>query len=236
MIGLVIAVVILMLPAAVAAAPGVGGNVTVAPQQRVVPPATVQPLRPVAPTPPATQRFQLNPSQAATLKSLGVGFARTGNADALAAGWQAFVGTARPGASDVEALVELVMKEAADQQAADLNAAMDRLKAITDRKRQMREEIKRMRDFESALARGLAQTPQRPSGIIPGAATIATAPQAAAYRGQLTAALATLDRDTQLANLDLQRVLERHQQSLQIVSSVQKKLSDTASSVIANIK
>jgi hypothetical protein len=224
-------VVVLMLPTAVALA-ATGGSLTVAPQQRAVPPA-VQPLTPVAPAP---QRFQLNPSHAATLKTLAVNFARTANAEALTSGWQAFLNAARPSAGDVEALVELVMKEVADQQAGDLNAAMDKLKAINDRKRQMREEIRRMRDFESALARGLQQPAPRPSGIIPNAATIATAPQAAAYRGQLNLALAGLDRDAQLAAVELQNLLQRHQQSLQLMSSVAKKLSDTASSVIANIK
>jgi hypothetical protein len=225
-------VAVLMLPAAVALAATAGGGLTVAPQQRAVAPSG-QPLTPVAPAP---QRFQLIPSHAATLKALAVNFARTANTEALTSGWQGFLNAARPSAADVQALVELVMKEVADQQAGDLNAAMDKLKAINDRKRQMREEIRRMRDFESALARGLQQPAPRPSGIIPSAATITTAPQAAAYRGQLNLALAGLDRDAQLAAVELQNLLQRHQQSLQVVSNVAKRLSDTASSVIANIK
>jgi hypothetical protein len=65
--------------------------------------------------------------------------------------------------------------------------------------------------------------------------SIAGVKDAAAYRVRLEAALAAIDGDAQLANVDLQNMLQKQQQTLQTMSNVSKMLYDTAQAVIRKI-
>jgi hypothetical protein len=47
--------------------------------------------------------------------------------------------------------------------------------------------------------------------------------------------VSTTADDAQLANIDLQKMLEKHQQTLQMFSQVSKMMSDTAMAVARNI-
>lgn len=55
------------------------------------------------------------------------------------------------------------------------------------------------------------------------------------YAGQLEEQLNTVGDDAQLANVDLQNVLQKQQQTLQMLSNISKMLSDTAMAVIRKI-
>ena len=48
--------------------------------------------------------------------------------------------------------------------------------------------------------------------------------------------LATVGDDSQLANVDLQNMLQKQQQALQMMSNISKMSHDTAMAVIRNIK
>jgi hypothetical protein len=47
--------------------------------------------------------------------------------------------------------------------------------------------------------------------------------------------LATVGDDAQLANIDLQNMLQKQQQTLQMISNISKMLHDTAMAVVRNI-
>ena len=55
------------------------------------------------------------------------------------------------------------------------------------------------------------------------------------YINELEESLATTGDDAQLANIDLQNILQKMQQTLQTISNVSKLLHDTAMAVIRNI-
>jgi hypothetical protein len=53
---------------------------------------------------------------------------------------------------------------------------------------------------------------------------------------QMESALNSIGDDAQLANVDLQNILQRQQQELQMLSNIEKSLNDTAMSIISNLK
>lgn len=55
------------------------------------------------------------------------------------------------------------------------------------------------------------------------------------YIRELEAKLDSVGDDAQLANVDLQNVLQKQQQTLQMMSSISKMLTDTAMAVIRKI-
>ena len=57
----------------------------------------------------------------------------------------------------------------------------------------------------------------------------------AAELKRLEESLATLGEDAQLANVDLQNVLQKQQQTLNMMSNISKMIHDTAISVIRKI-
>jgi hypothetical protein len=91
------------------------------------------------------------------------------------------------------------------------------------------------RNNEATLARGANAAPLRPSGVIAGAGPLASPRDVVAYRGRLETPLAGLDRDAQLANVDLQNALQKQQQTLQMMSNISKMLADTAQAVVRKI-
>jgi hypothetical protein len=52
---------------------------------------------------------------------------------------------------------------------------------------------------------------------------------------ELEAHLKTVREDAQLANIDLQNVLQRQQQLIQMLSNISKTLHDTANAIIRKI-
>jgi hypothetical protein len=201
------------------------------PQLQVAPPVQVQPLTPAAPV----QRLQLNPQNIAALRGLGTNYARTRNGAALQTGWEAVVTGLRPGGADIDYLVGYMMQLIAGNADDDLRAMLDRMNALLEQKKKLREELQKTRDHEATLARGANAAPLRPSGVIAGAGTLATARDVASYRVRLETTLAGLDRDAQLANVDLQNALQKQQQTLQMMSTISKMLADTAQAVVRKI-
>jgi len=56
------------------------------------------------------------------------------------------------------------------------------------------------------------------------------------YVAETEEKLNALGDDAQLANVDLQNILQKQQHVMQMMSNISKTLNDTASSVIRNIK
>jgi hypothetical protein len=130
---------------------------------------------------------KLTTKQAETLKRLGANFGKTGDAAPLLRGWRAYVTTAKPAETEVNALVQWVLRQSYVQAAADLKAQVDRVKGHNAGKAK----------------------PDQPGD--------------------------TLGKDEERANLDLQNVMQKQQQTLKTVSSVSKQMHDTAMAIIRKI-
>ena len=106
---------------------------------------------------------------------------------------------------DVNELVQLVLRESYIETTEDLRDHAEKIKFYNDMKRQMRDEISRIRESMEK------------------------------YISSLEEALDGIEDDAQLANVDLQNVLQKQQQTLQQMSNISKMLHDTAMAVIRKI-
>jgi hypothetical protein len=197
--------------------------------------AAAQRAQPATPNLTIVPNLRLVPDDTARLKALGSAYARSGNLAALQSGWQAFLNGALPPAGDIDALVQIVVQEASRQAQEDLKAIMAKVKAANDAKQAAERELGRVREAEAALARGQRALPFKASGVLPGIVTVATAADLAAYRKRLEDKLKTTGDDAQLANLDLQNILQKQQQTMQMMSNISKQLHDTAMAIIKKI-
>jgi chromosome segregation ATPase len=136
----------------------------------------------------------------------------------IQARWTAFLegATKGGGAVDPNALVQWVLTESYKQTNEDLKLYADKVKHFNELKAKLRDEIQKAR-----LAQGTALGVARQ--------------EADARRRQLEDKLNTVGDDAQLANVDLQNILQKQQQTLQMMSNISKMLYDTANSVIRKI-
>jgi hypothetical protein len=106
--------------------------------------------------------------------------------------------------TDVNALVQHVLRESYLETTKDLQFFKDKVQSFNKDKSALRDEIKSMREK--------------------------TTPDAKIKK--LEERLNQLGDDSQLANVDLQNILQKQQQTLQMMSNISKTLFDTAQSVI----
>jgi len=71
--------------------------------------------------------------------------------------------------------------------------------------------------------------------VIPPDTSTATAAELESFLDDLNSELSTVGADAQLANIDLQNMLQKQQQTIQTLSNVSKVLHDTAMAVIRKI-
>ncbi len=109
---------------------------------------------------------------------------------------------------DVEALVQSVLSQSYLQTNNDIRAYARKVEFCNEMREQIRSEIKRLRDLEQDIHDEIAR-----------------------YEEELN----TIGDDAQLANVDLQNMLQKQQQTLQMLSTISKLLSDTAMAVIRKI-
>ena len=122
-------------------------------------------------------------------------------------GWESFLKDVRSNGVpiDVNELVQFVLRESYIETTEDLRDYAEKIKFYNDMKRQMRDEISRIRESMEK------------------------------YISSLEEALDGIEDDAQLANVDLQNVLQKQQQTLQQMSNISKMLHDTAMAVIRKI-
>ena len=178
--------------------------------------------------------------------------------------WEEFVKETADGAVDPNALVQHVLRESYLQTTEDLRYFAEKVKYFNQMKKLIREYLQKLRDYDGKLritarekgidlcatdaksraaltkiAAGLALAmpnddaskaigfPKRFSSIDPHAIE--------AEIKKWEEKLNTLGDDAQLANVDLQSILQKQQQTLQMMSNISKLLYDTAQSVIRKI-
>ncbi len=156
--------------------------------------------------------------------------------------WKGLASQLRGSNMDVNALVQFVLRTAYQETNADLQHYAEKVKLFNELKKEIREEISRLRDFQSSLERGDRQTDLRPnmsvwrltSNYRPTAVIRSTDPLDAIL-SKWEEELQTIGDDAQLANVDMQNMLQKQQQTMQAMSCMSKMLHDTAIAIIRKI-
>jgi hypothetical protein len=157
----------------------------------------------------------------------------------------------KPSASDPNALVQAVLRESYLQTTEDLRYYAERTRSYNERRKASRAYLGALRDFRVAVCRAAPERDladafkehSRPYDApdfdcelsIPNrvpAEGVADLEQLDAEIRRWEEKLNSIGDDAQLANVDLQNVLQKQQQTLQMMSNISKMLHDTAMSVI----
>tara|TARA_Y100001934_G_scaffold117242_1_gene143551 strand:- start:1760 stop:2596 length:837 start_codon:yes stop_codon:yes gene_type:complete len=181
-----------------------------------------------------------NPTQSAT--------------DSLNSRWGEFIAEIKLGKGalvDVNSLVQMVLREAYMENTQDLHFYAQKVRYFNEVKKAMREELTRARDALTASAGqeddyvvNYASTNVSSeafgdlagiSGELGGGEVFKTKADLENYIQGMEEKLNSIGDDAQLANVDLQNMLQKQQQTLQMMSNISKMLHDTAMSIIRKI-
>lgn len=170
---------------------------------------------------------------------------RAGEEKAAHSAWKQLVSSrAASGATlDPSALVQHVLYKSYLETTEDLRFYAEKVKYFNTAKKEIREHLQVLR-AELADMPAKAGSITIPTIVVckrcrPGKALVRAGKPRAVTREQLEAYIAkveeylqTMGDDAQLANVDLQNVLQKQQQTLQMMSNISKQLHDTAQAVI----
>jgi len=181
---------------------------------------------------------------------------RVGNQNAGQREWQSMISqmTARPsGASmDINSLIQYVLRQSYLETIEDLRFYAEKVRFFNELKQAIRNELTEARKQLSSaiMANPNATDFSRPHTVQePLIPTSSTLPLNLSYRKKtlrsradweayiekLEELLSTIGDDAQLANIDLQNILQKQQQTLQTMSNVSKMLHDTAMAIVRKI-
>lgn len=172
---------------------------------------------------------------------------RSGKTDGAMPAWRAFVTANRaPGGKklDLDTLVAWVLRKAYVEPNKDLKEAADRVHFFDKLTRGLRKEIaSAKRDLANAKSwpltrRTITFRTKYVEGLDPvlgSALKSISQTDLQSYVAGMENELNSVGDDSQLANVDLQNVLQQQQQTLQMLSDISKELYDTAMSVIRKI-
>ncbi len=185
----------------------------------------------------------LNASQMRELNIIAGRLAEGQSYRQIEAQWKGLASQLRGSYTDVVALVQFALCEAYQGANAHLFYYAEKVKFFNELKKAIREEISRLRVFKSSLERGDRQVDFRPtmsvwqrltSNYRPPAVIRATDPLDAIL-SKWEEELKKINDDAQLANVDMQNMLQKQQQTMQMMSNISKMLHDTAMAVIRKI-
>ena len=156
--------------------------------------------------------------------------------------------------ADVLALVQLVLRESYLEATENLRLYAEKVRFYNQLKRQMREELSRAREHLANYPEASPLDEIDPLGKVRFTSSLTedehgcvrvqtidvgeamTVKELECYIERLELELATVGDDSQLANVDLQNMLQKQQQALQMMSNISKMSHETAMAVIRNIK
>ena len=146
---------------------------------------------------------------------------------------------------DVNTIISWILRESYLETNKNLAFYADKVRYFNEQKQALRKYLNELR-HKSSKVRGTETVKVRP--VVPrnkfqkGRDAFKFGPQKRMNKLQTKAAigkieqkLATIGDDAQLANIDLQNMLQKAQQTLQLMSNVSKMLHDTAMSIIRKI-
>ena len=184
----------------------------------------------------------LNASQLRQLNQIASHLAEGLSTRQIQAEWEGFASQLRGSDIDVNALVQFVLHQAYQESQADLQSYADRVRLHNEQKEAIRGELSRLRAFKSSLERGDRRTDFRPNMSVWRAisnyrpqAVIKSTDSIDALLSEWEEELQTIGDDAQLANVDMQNILLKQQQTMQMMSNISKMLHDTAMAVIRKI-
>jgi hypothetical protein len=155
--------------------------------------------------------------------------------------------------SDVNGLVQFVLRESYLQTTEDLRRYAEKVRYFNQLKKHIREELCRARQHLSAYGEASSRDEIEPWRRVRFASTLTedehgcvrvqtndageatTVKDLECYVEHLELKLLSVGDDAQLANVDLQNVLQKQQQALQMLSNVSKMLHDNAMTIIRKI-
>ena len=156
--------------------------------------------------------------------------------------WKAMLVGANDRNLDVNSLVQSVMREAYLQQTDDLKKYKDKVQYFNETKKKIRDEQDKARKAKftsgsSPLLKINITAEKGTSTIISpqNAGIVKTEQERQDYLRYLQAKLNAVGDDAQLANVDLQNVMQKQQQLLDMISNIGKLLNDTAMETIRKI-
>lgn len=161
-------------------------------------------------------RVQVTPTQSKQLEEIALSLTKGQDekADML---WEEFVSDVALSGEpiDIDALVQWVLRSAYLESTSDLEHYAEKVRYYNELKSAMRAEIQRLRNFKIALEKAGADSK----------ATLVIA-------DDLEAILSEAEVEAQLADIDLQNILQKQQQTLQALANISKILHDTATAII----
>ena len=144
---------------------------------------------------------------------------RSGDNERAGTAWSGFIENQvnGGGAIDVAALVQLVLRDAYLSASEDLRFHAEKMRYFNQAKKQIRDAIAHAHAVQATLTEASFKSRME------------------AHVRELEEKLNSVGDDAQLANVDLQNVLQKQQQTLQMMSNISKMLFDTAQAVIRKI-
>lgn len=151
----------------------------------------------------------------------------------------------RPRATDTNQLIQWVLRKSYVETNKDLKFSADKVKFYNDAKTEIREHLAKMKEMRSGMSadarvyvRKLRLGPNDANGKGPVTSrrpTWMSRDELDSYIEHWDEELQTIGEDAQLANVDMQNMLQKQQQALQMLSNMSKMLHDTALSIIRKL-
>ncbi|HJN14316.1 MAG TPA: hypothetical protein QGH10_02435, partial [Armatimonadota bacterium] len=191
--------------------------------------------------------------------SRAIAFLKAGQQDAGMAAWRSFIGAAQSdGPIDIAALIQHVLRESYVETSEDLKFHAEKVQQFDEQKQAIREYLTELREIQAkfeAWARGNGLAPDD-AEFTPLTVSEPVLPTGTEARGvviflnrritslaELTALieewdehLQTLGDDAQLANIDLQSMLQKQQHTMRLLSQISKALHDAAMAIERKIR
>lgn len=152
-------------------------------------------------------RAVLDDFQMADVRSIGVVLAQTASMEAVQPRWEEIVRESRPHAASLPLLVRAVMREAYHESNREVQVHTEKVLFYNDMTESIQREIDRVEGERSLSPEGEGEWDS--------------------YHKNLHAWLASVGDDAQRANEDLQKALERQEQTLELLSSLSVTLHAT---------
>jgi len=157
-------------------------------------------------------RAVLDDFQMADVRAIGIVLTQTASIEAVQPRWDELVRQSRPHAASLPLLVRAVLREAFHEANREVQVYIEKVLFYNDMTESVRREIERIEGERSLSHEGEGEWDS--------------------YHKNLHGWLASIGDDAQLANEDLQKALERQEQTLESLSSVSIALHDAGMAVI----
>ena len=146
---------------------------------------------------------------------------------------------------NISAVVQTALREAYIETTQDLQTHVDKLRCLNQLKRKLREALVDLYEARASAATGDAislkvfdfDCVRRANGwvIVETEMTVISLAELDSRIAHLETRMGLIGDDAQLANIDLQNVLQQQQQALQTMSNVSRSLHETAMAIIRNM-